>query len=186
MSRLDKDVLRIALYILLVLLLVLMVATTYLVYAGITEHRAKALRDSFRMADYIEVTAVQIKDTVEGEPIHMEVARTISQSFPGFYEVYIRHADNGQIICQTGQVDVNYKAFQEDGSATRLPHPLTLDWWAEGGTCDALLQLGLRAGQYSVETCHGHREAPGFKTRVKECWRPVAVFTVHPRHKRNI
>lgn len=169
---------------LLVLVLLLAAGSAYVGYEVFSQAKIArqdaAARATFDMRDYIEVTAVKVHDTIEGQPIKMDVARILKRNFPGAYKVTIRKADGGTAICSTGQVDWDYQAFDQSGNPTQLPDPPLLSWWAWGGSCTSVQERGLPPGHYTVETCHYHRSPPGFSGPAGLCWRPVALFTVHP------
>lgn len=129
---------------------------------------------------YIDVTAVEIHDTVQGQPIHMNVARSLERDFDGFYLVTVRNADGGDTVCVTGRMDVPYRQNDPIGNPTSLPVPLTLSYWAFGGGCTSVLSDGLPVGSYAVETCHGVYNPRWWMPQLRTCWPSVAVFSILP------
>lgn len=112
--------------------------------------------------NYIEVTSIDVRDTVEGERIQMDVARVIRHDFLGKWSVEIRDAASGAAVCSTGQLPREsywpYRVYQPSGIRTKLPQPLYLDYWAGGGCSDLLGSVSrpalLPPGIYSEETTH--------------------------------
>lgn len=137
----------------------------------------------FDVRNHIDIHAIKINDVYAGDPVHLEVARTLGGSWPGAYKVEVRKQPTGHHFCTTGWVEVDYSEFNADGDLTELPDPLTLEYWAWGGSCTERLKKPLREGLYSVETCHKHLEPRIFFIPLHpkaRCW-DVEVFRVLPR-----
>ena len=128
----------------------------------------------------LNISAIRIPDVVEGEPIYMDVTRTIDGRWHGAYRVAIRHVNGGALVCLTGDVPIPFAAQNNDGTERRLPEPLPLKWWADGGSCeDDLAQNTLPVGVYSVETCHAQRYLRFFYKW--HCWPGGPIFEVRER-----
>lgn len=78
---------------------------------------------------WFEVRDVFVHDSVEGEPITLNVDRVIARDFHGQYNVQIRVIDRdghiGPVECDGGSGGP-YRV----GSEMRLP--VTMEWWAAG------------------------------------------------------
>lgn len=112
--------------------------------------------------NYIDVTSIEVRDTIVGERIKMDVGRVIKRDFLGKWSVEIRNAASGSAVCSTGYLPRDrfwpYRVYQPGGVRTTLPDPLYLDYWAGGG-CSHLLgsvsePAHLAPGTYSQETTH--------------------------------
>lgn len=124
-----------------------------------------AIYAAIDVRDYIDVRSVYV---VDGNVV---VERQIHQDFAGAYEVTIRGVPSEQITCSTGRVRIDYK------TTGRLPDPMTLAYWAEGGSCTRLLASPLPSGMYAMTTCHIVLHPLWFLPEKKRCV-PSNVFTV--------
>lgn len=126
----------------------------------------------------LNVSALEIENVEVGDPIFMSVARSLSGKWAGGYNVTIRRTDGGSLVCTTGPVFVPYSDKNKDGTDRLLPEPLTLKWWAWGGSCTAELEENtLPAGRYAVETCHAKRFLRFWYKW--HCWQGGPVFSVN-------
>ena len=129
---------------------------------------------------HLNVSAIRIADVQEGEQIHMDVVRTVTGRWHGAYRVTIRNVDGGYMVCTTGDTPILFSQSNNDGTPRLLPDPVTLKWWADGGTCsDDLAGNTLPVGTYSVETCHARRYLMAFYKW--HCWPSVPIFEVRER-----
>lgn len=125
----------------------------------------------------LNISAIRIPDVVEGEPIYMDVTRTIEGRWHGAYRVAIREVPSGAMVCTTGDVFLRYSDTNADGTPRLLPDPVYLKWWADGGTCTyALADKTLPPGRYSVESCHAKRFLWFFHKW--HCWQGGPIFRV--------
>lgn len=148
----------------------------WVIVAAIAWFVAWFVTDVTRM---INVSAIGIDDVTVGEPIHLDVSRSLHGSGYGAYEVTIRRVPGGSILCTTGQVQVFYSDQNKDGTPRGLPVPTELKWWADGGRCDDDLRDNtLPVGKYSVETCHAKRFLLAFYKW--HCWPGGPIFEVKP------
>jgi len=130
---------------------------------------------------HIEVDSISINDTVLGEPQYVDVARRIHGNWEGGYRVTIRHQPEGYIFCDTGNVDVPYREFNDSGQPMALPDPMALSYWAAGGTCSFLLAKNappMPVGLYSMETCHYVYAPLNVYPKKTLCW-PTNIFRVY-------
>jgi len=89
---------------------------------------------------WLEVQRIHIPTAQAGEPVEMQVSRTIKRDFVATWTVSIRTADlDSELIC-VGSGKSNYR------EGANLPKSLTLAWWT-GGACHTL-----PAGQYWLAT----------------------------------
>lgn len=99
---------------------------------------------TFSASHWYRLDRIFVADAVVGQPIHMEVDRTVVRDFEGAYSVKVRALPSRITICSGGS-EVPY---QTDGA---LPNPLTLAWWSYGAAPDCM--SGLTPGQYELTTC---------------------------------
>lgn len=129
----------------------------------------------------LNISAIEIADVYEGDPITVNVSRSLHGTWNGAYRVTIRSAPGGSMVCTTGDVYLRYSEFNEDGTPRELPIPVPLAWWADGGTCSDDLALNiLPVGQYAVETCHAKRFLVFFHKW--NCWQGGPIFRVMERN----
>lgn len=91
---------------------------------------------------WFSVTRVYIQDAKQGQPVIMEVDRTIRRSFDATWDVLLRRqtASGWMVVCAAqGSADYNPDAV--------FPDPLLLDWWTNG-TCGP----SLTPGKYRLHT----------------------------------
>ena len=73
---------------------------------------------------WLEVAAVHIPDARAGQPVRMEVKRTLHRDFVANVAVSVRSDSSSQdVVCQQ-QARPNYRA------GAKLPKDLTLEWWS--------------------------------------------------------
>lgn len=134
-----------------------------------------ALPSSTNVTKYINVSEAEVQDGFGNEILEMRISRIIKRNYQGSYSVALWH--DGQRVCDTGRIDVPY--FTSDP----LPNPVTIQWWAYGGSCfigsmeepengDGLLASTLDPGFYTIETCHGVRRFFGVLPPTWHCWTP--------------
>lgn len=125
----------------------------------------------------LNISAMEVSNVRAGEPITIDVARDIQGQWNGAYRVTIRSAPGGSMVCTTGNIYLPYSQWNRDGSDRELPIPVTLQWWADGGSCDDdLADNTLPVGQYAVESCHAKRF---LRLWYKwHCWQGGPIFRV--------
>lgn len=136
---------------------------------------------SVDVSDYIDVVSIDVEDHEFGTPEKMAVSRSIKQDFEGGYRVEIREAETNASVCATGYIPSSYQRHTANGEdLTTLPKNLTLDWWAYGGKCIALLSNPLGPGRYVMTTCHYVYHPWKLFPKREKCWMPRTVWEVYP------
>lgn len=121
----------------------------------------------FDVRRYIDVRTIDIEPVLVGSMPMVEVGRSVHKRFFGGYEVTIREALTGHIVCTTGEVDAPYEPESE-------PLVKSLAWWAAGGSCDPVIAGGLSAARYSMVTCHYVRHPWVILPQKSRCVGPTA------------
>lgn len=96
---------------------------------------------------WYSVESVRVEDVVycQEAPIQMGVIRNVHKNFTGTYSTHIRDGVNGTMVLEgqeSGVIQYN--------TASSLPSPLTLEWWAP--TIYEFVPC-LDPGLYYLETC---------------------------------
>lgn len=75
---------------------------------------------------WLVVDHITVNDGVAGQPITMDVDRTINRTFEGEWRVEVRRMERGawESYCTTSTKRQTYEAD------AALPDPVTLEWWA--------------------------------------------------------
>lgn len=110
--------------------------------------------------NYIDIQELYIPPTVYGDPIILQIKRTIHKNFYGGYRVDIRD-DINTSFCSTGDISLSYR------SDAPLMNPLTLNYWAGGGSCTGRVPQDLVPNKYSIYTCH-YVKNPWYIFTIKE------------------
>lgn len=95
-----------------------------------------------RAETYFEVARVSVGNSVLGDPLIMDVDRTIHRPFAGSWAVEVRTFPERSVYC-TGAGDVIYRPEAE------LPKPVTLEWWTLSQRCKGPV---LPADEYIIVT----------------------------------
>lgn len=104
--------------------------SNYTMLVGLMCWAAFMLAVSFWPASWwFSVDSVQISQAKSGQPIAMEVNRSIRRDFVATWAASVRSV-SGQVVC-SGSGTSNYR------HGANLPPDLTLKWWT-GGACDTL------------------------------------------------
>ena len=90
---------------------------------------------------WLEVKNIKVHDVKVGEPIIMEVDRTIHRPFYADWNVTVRKEEGeGYVINCLNRAATDYRID------AKLPNPVTLDWWSNGACSD------LKPGYYIITT----------------------------------
>lgn len=106
------------------------------------EYEALLEREDF--SNFFVVSRVGVGNTVVGEPILMDVDRTIVRPFLGDYSVALREFPGRALVCRAGDESINYDP------SNKLPDPLTLHWWADNGGCSG--EKDGYVGEFVIDT----------------------------------
>lgn len=133
------------------------------IYSNIDEIR----RDIAPAATWLDVRAIHVYDSFEGEPPFISVDRAIRRPFLGEWTATVRIVSDG----------TNSAACIAEGRASyavdaRIPADATLDWWTHPAKC----RLG--AGRYRLDTIWRIWPA-GYPEKM--LLTQSNVFEVHPR-----
>lgn len=133
------------------------------IYSNIDEIR----RDIAPAATWLDVRAIHVYDSFEGEPPFISVDRAIRRPFLGEWTATVRIVSDG----------TNSAACIAEGRASyavdeRIPADATLDWWTHPAKC----RLG--AGRYRLDTIWRIWPA-GYPEKM--LFTQSNVFEVHPR-----
>lgn len=91
-------------------------------------------------SSWLDVSYVEVIDAKAGEPIRMNVVRSINRDFVAYWVASVRKTgDSSELVC-VGHGTSNYRTGAD------LPKNLTLSWWT-GGQCSTL-----EPGRYVLST----------------------------------
>jgi hypothetical protein len=101
----------------------------------------KFVQDMTPPSYWFDVTGVTVADSRVGEPIVMNVTRTINRPFSGSWVASVRKMTPRGLELQCSAYGRNEYLVE-----SLLPAPLTLDWWTNPIKCD------LPVGRYRLDT----------------------------------
>lgn len=133
----------------------------------------------FDVRSYIHVRLIE-PVVAEDRTVTLQIDRSLHRDFSGAYLVDVWRDDKR--FCRSGVQYVDYDARLPNGKPTKLPEPVTLVWWAYGGSCTGklgrrsaegdLVGRALPLGQYAMQTCHTVLRPWGWVVFPKrECWK---------------
>lgn len=106
------------------------------------ELRTVRLEQELAFVNFMEVRDVSVGNTVQGQPVILDVDREIKQDFIGSYIVEVRTFPARRTVC----IAADRLAYDPDA---RLPDTITLAWWANDGECGG---ADLSPGDYVIRT----------------------------------
>ena len=121
---------------------VILETAPWLVVAGLAiTHLVQWTRDVTPASAWFEVNGVTVSNAQVGQPIIMNVSRTIHAPFHARWVATVRRIrDDGLELACSSSGENDYR------TANVLPKPLTLDWWTHPIVCK------LEPGRYRLDT----------------------------------